>query len=161
MAHKVFVTQDNMAVFECPKCKTSKRVNVSKYKNINKEIRMKAKCPCGHSYSVVLERRKHYRKSVNSSGTYTHFLSDNTQDKGMMNVKDLSRSGLKITLNVKRDYKVGDMLLVEFRLDDSKRSLINKEVIIRWINDLTIGGEFSSVNPSDPSDAAIGFYMFS
>ena len=160
MAEKVFVTGNNMAVFECPQCNNAKRVDVSKYKDIRQAVRIKVKCSCGHSYIVVLERRKHFRKDVNFPGTYTQVLPDYREDKGGITVKDLSRAGAKIKLNVEKDFKIGDILSVEFSLDDKQRSLIKKEAVIRKISDLYLGVEFSSVDSSNPSDKAIGFYMF-
>ncbi|MDY6790710.1 MAG: PilZ domain-containing protein [Thermodesulfobacteriota bacterium] len=160
MAEKVFVAENHMAVFECPQCKIAKRVDVSKYKDIHQVVRIKVKCPCGHSYKVVLERRKYFRKDVNFPGTYTHVLPDYREDKGAMTVKNLSRAGVKIKLNAEKDFKIGDILTVEFRLNDQQRSFIKKKVVIKKISDLYLGVEFGSVDSSDPSDKAIGFYMF-
>ena len=160
MAEKVFVTGNNMAVFECPQCNKAKSVNVSRYKDLRQVVRIKVKCPCGHSYKVVLERRKHFRKDINFPGTYTHFLPDYNEDKGGMTVKDLSRSGVKIKLSVEKDFKIGDILSVEFRLNDKQRSLIKKDAVIRKISNPYFGLEFNSLDSSDPSDKAIGFYMF-
>ncbi len=160
MAEKVFVTENNMAVFECPQCNKGKSVDVSRYKDIRHVVRIKVKCPCGHIYKVVLERRKHFRKDVNFSGTYTHVLPDYNEDKGGMTVKDLSRAGVKIKLNIEKDFKMGDILSVEFRLNDNQRSLIKKDGVIRKICNLYLGLEFNSLDSSDPSDKAIGFYMF-
>ena len=77
-----------------------------------------------------------------------------------MVVTDVSRTGLRIKLNKKRDFLIGDRVIVEFHLDDKNRSLIKKECIIKKDFDLEFGIEFISVHPSDPSDRAIGFYMF-
>ena len=160
MAQKVFVTGTNMVVFECPECSKSKVADVSKYKDLRRVVRLKVKCPCGHSYKVILERRKYYRKDVNFSGSYTHVLPDYREDKGGMTVKDLSNSGVKIKLNVKKDFKIGDILSVEFSLNDKQRSLIKKDAVIKIISNSYLGLEFNSIDSSDPSDKAIGFYMF-
>ena len=160
MAEKVFVTEDNMAVLECPQCKKAKRVDVSRFKDTPQAAKIRVKCSCGHIYEVILERRKSFRKNVNFPGTYTHVLPDYREDKGGITVKDLSRSGVKIKLNVKKDFKIGDILSLEFSLDDKQRSVIKKEAVIRKISDLYLGVEFSSVDSSNPSDKAIGFYMF-
>ena len=160
MAQKVFVTGTNMVVFECPECSKSKVADVSKYKDLRQVVRLKVKCPCGHSYKVILERRKYYRKDVNFSGSYTHVLPDYREDKGGMTVKDLSNSGVKIKLNVKKDFKIGDILSVEFSLNDKQRSLIKKDAVIKKISNSYLGLEFNSIDSSDPSDKAIGFYMF-
>jgi hypothetical protein len=45
---------------------------------------------------------------------------------------------------------------VEFRLDDTKQTLIKKEVIIRWMKMPYIGVKFSSKSLYDGS---LGFYM--
>jgi len=160
MTEKVFVTESNMAVFECPQCKKGKSVDVSRYRNIRQVVRIKVKCPCGHTYRVVLERRKNFRKDVNFPGSYTHVLPDYREDKGGITVKDLSRSGIKIKLNVEKDFKIGDILLVEFQLNDKQRSLIKKNAVIKKISDSDLGLEFKSIDSYDPSDKAIGFYMF-
>jgi len=160
MAEKVFVADDNMAVFECPQCKKAKRVDVSRYNDIQQAVKIKVKCPCGHIYKVILERRKSFRKNVNFPGTYTHVLPDYREDTGGITVKDLSRSGVKIKLNVEKEFKVGDILLVEFQLDDKQRSLVKKDAVIKKISGSYLGLEFKSIDSSDPSDKAIGFYMF-
>ncbi len=160
MAEKVFVTENNMAVFECPQCKKGKSVDVSKFKDLRQVVRIKVKCPCGHIYKVVLERRKYFRKDVNFPGTYTHVLPDYNEDKGGITVKDLSRAGVKIKLNVEKEFKIGDILSVEFQLNDKQRSFIKKDAVIKKISNTYLGLEFNSVDSSDPSDKAIGFYMF-
>ena len=160
MAEKVFVTEDDMAVFECPQCKKAKRVDVSRFKDTPQAAKIRVKCSCGHIYKVILERRKSFRKDVNFPGTYTYVLPDYREDKGGITVKDLSRSGVKIKLNVKKELKIGDILLVEFQLDDNQRSRIKKDAVIKKIFDSDIGLEFKSIDSSDPSDKAIGFYMF-
>jgi hypothetical protein len=160
MAEKVFVADDDMAVFECPQCKKAKRADVSRFKDIGQAVKIKVKCPCGHLYRAVLERRKSFRKTVNFPGTYTHVLPDFREDKGGITVKDLSRSGIKIKLNAEKEFKPGDILFVEFQLDDQQRSLIKKDAIIKKINGSYLGLEFKSIDSSNPSDKAIGFYMF-
>lgn len=159
MIQKVFVTANNTAVFECPKCNKTKMVNVSKYKMIEKAVRIKVNCPCGNSYPVFLERRKHYRKSANFPGKFVLYQADNKIDTGMMRVIDVSRSGLKLKMNVKREFSIGDRLMVEFTLDDQKRSTVKKEVVVRKVADDIVGVEFVSVSASDPSDSALGFYL--
>lgn len=161
MALKIFVSTSNTAVFECPQCKKSRNVDVSKYKQIDKEVKIKVNCSCGHSYPVILERRRHYRKRVNLAGTYGLPVTGGSAKKGVMTVKDLSRSGLRIKISGQPDFDIGDMLMVEFHLDDATRSLIRKEAIVRKISELNIGLEFSAMDSSDPGDKALGFYLFS
>jgi hypothetical protein len=157
MTEKVFITADNKATFACPNCEKTKTVDISQYKNFNKAIRIKLKCSCGHSHTVFLERRKHYRKETNFPGEYIQIGSGEKKGSGMMTVKNLSRSGMKIQLNVTPNLKVGDRLMVLFHLDDKNKSLIRKETIVRNINDSFIGVQFCRV---DEYDKILGFYLF-
>lgn len=139
MSQKAFIANDNTATFVCPKCQKSKTANVSKYKHIEQAVRVKFKCPCGHSYSVILERRKHIRKQLNLSG---NFVNKKNSERGNMIITDLSRSGLRLRLNFAQELEPGDRLDLEFTLDDKPRSVVKKEVIVRSVQDLSIGVEF-------------------
>lgn len=184
MTKKVSINSDNKAVFVCPECKTEKTVDVSKYENIDKAVTVKVKCKCKHTYTVVMEKRERLRKETELYGVYTKLGPETDGQKGLLTIKDVSRSGLKSELSILRlkikqhdlsgiedkgdilnfeiqnpdvDLDVGDKLLVEFHLDDGQRSLIKKEAIIRWINMPHIGVEFSS---SELFDKALGFFMW-
>ncbi len=49
---------DDKATFVCPKCEKAKTADVSKYKFVDAEIKVNCKCPCGHRYTVLLDRRQ-------------------------------------------------------------------------------------------------------
>ncbi len=180
---EVSLINKNMAKIKCPKCHKSKSVDMSKYMTMDRVIIFKAKCICGHSYTVVLNRRDKLRKQIDFFGVYTNLSSGKEGQKGQMTVLDVSRSGLRleishVQLKMKEhdisvitgkqatfehkiqkpadDINVGDKLLAEFRLDDTKKTLIKKEVIIRWMKMPYIGVEFSSKSLYDGS---LGFYM--
>lgn len=165
MAQKVFIGSNNMATFVCPQCEKSRTVDVSRYQNLERASKVKIRCSCGHTYSVELDKRKHYRKETQLTGMYIHIVSslgDNFSEevgKGIITVLDLSRTGLRFKLNVPPSFGPGDKLMLEFRLDDAKRTLVRKEVVIRNIRELVAGAEFTHHDPSDPSEKAIGFYL--
>lgn len=146
MSLKVFINDKNMATFICPKCEKSKTTNVSKYKQTETSVRVNCKCPCGHSYSVLLERRKHTRKKISLIGTYSLVSSG---DRGQMTVIDISRTGLRIRLSVKREFELGEKLKLEFTLNDQHRSLIRREVYVRSLKDQFIGVEFCQMEHYD------------
>ncbi len=152
---KVFVNEQNVATFICPKCERAKSVDVSPYKDAQKAVRVKAKCSCGHHYSVLLERRKYYRKSTSLPGTYM-------MGKGSypMTVKDISRTGVKFNVKPPIRFKAGEELVLEFVLDDAHRSRIRQRVRVRSISGETVGAEFTVLDPSDFDYKAIGFYLF-
>jgi transcription elongation factor Elf1 len=158
MTQKIYITSKQMATFSCPQCNRSKTVDVSKYAALDKVVKVNIKCPCGHSYKAILEKRRHYRKETNLPGTYVHFIDGQPRDRGLMTVKDLSTAGMKLRLNVKQSFAIGDQLRVEFHLDDAHRTLIRKTVIIRNQRDQFIGVELA---PFETVDKALGFYLFS
>ena len=159
MDQKVYITSQNLVTFTCPKCEKPRIVNVTEHPDLEKKDKVTVKCPCGHKYTVIIERRKQYRKATNFPGQYKHIVDGRVIDQGLMRVIDLSRTGMKIKLNVKRNLDIGARLLLEFRLDDAHRSFIQKEVEVKKVFDQELGVEFTSVHPSNPSDRALGFYM--
>ena len=156
---KIYINEDNTAVFICPECQKTSVKDVTKYASLNIIPRLKAKCTCGHSYEVFLEKRKKFRKLTDLTGTYKYIPEDTSTQEytGTMFVKDMSYTGLRIKLQLMPRFKVGDMLWVEFRLDDANRSLIKKKVIVKNMKGLSAGLEYAS--PQN-HDSVLGFYLF-
>lgn len=154
MVRTVYVNNENKAVFTCPACTKARTMDVSRFLALKTNARIKAKCPCGHAYSVILERRKHYRKATRLAGAYS---ANNDQRELPVTVTNLSRSGLEFTTSCVKNLKAGDRGDIEFRLDDKNKSLIKKKVVIRKIEEKKIGVEFSFL---DEYDKALGFYLF-
>jgi len=157
MTEKVYMSSTKMATFVCPKCHKSKTVNVSKYADLDKKVKVSVRCPCGHAYISLLEKRKRYRKETNLPGSYSHFINGKQMDGGLMIVRDLSTVGMKLQIDADHDLDVGDVIQVEFHTDDAQRAFIKKKVIIRSINGPIIGTEFAS---TEGIDRALGFYLF-
>lgn len=182
---EVSVNSENISVIKCPECDTSKTVDMSKYVAIDDVIRFTARCKCGHSYKAVLDKRNKLRKKTNLSGAYTNLSPGKEGQKGQITVLDVSRSGLKTKVSQMRlkikdhdfsagtpqkatfghkvqassdDLNVGDILMVEFQLDNPKRSMVSKEVAIRWVDMPYIGVEFTTI---PKFDADLGYYMMS
>ena len=158
MTGKVYIASTNKATFVCPKCEKSKTVDVSEYVAVDKIVRVKVKCPCGHAYTSMLEKRKRYRRETNLPGTYHRYVAGKPMRGGLMIVKDLSTIGLKLKIDADHECVVGDVIVVEFHTDDAQHAFIKKKVIIRNINGSIIGTEFA---PTEGIDRALGFYLFS
>lgn len=156
---KAFISASNQTTFTCPQCKATRTVDVTKHKTLEKAVKIKIHCPCGHDYPVLLERRKQFRKAVSLPGTYTRIYNQRRAGKGTMVVKDVSRNGLSMRVSDATYMKTGDVLEVNFKLDDTKASPIEKEVVIRKIAGYDLGTEFISIDPGNASDKAIGFYL--
>jgi hypothetical protein len=158
MLPKVFIASNNTATFVCPQCGNATTANVAKYASIKQRVTVGCRCACGHHFDVSLEKRRQYRKSTDLPGVFYYHLSNGETDKGSMRVVDISSSGLKLKLNVVRTFKEGDHLKVEFHLDDKRRNLMEKEVIVRNVHQNYVGTSFAKDQGDDPN---LGFYLMS
>ena len=156
MSQKVYITPKQTAVFTCPICRNSKTADVSKIVNFEKTLKIKVNCTCGHSFTSLLERRKYYRKEINLTGSFVRFVSGKAASRGNMVLKDLSLTGMKLEVFGNHNFSEGDILEVEFRLDDVKKTRIKKKVVIRNINNSCIG---TSILKTEIEDKTLGFYL--
>jgi len=157
---KILLSGKDTASFKCPKCNVSKQADVSKYKNIATSVTLKIKCPCGNEYSVTLERRKHYRKNTKIFGKFTFSPLIGEDQKGSMTVMDISRGGLKFQMDSTALFQKGDILEVEFNLDDKNKTLIKKQVYVRNVKNNLINVEFCAIDSNSTEDKAIGVYLY-
>jgi hypothetical protein len=157
---RAFISGDNTAAITCPKCQKTIIKDVSRYTGADNMIKLKARCPCGNSFTVFLERRKQYRKTVELRGTYLYTPSCGAskigQYWGSMIVTDISRTGIRMKVSVQPRLKVGDRITVEFNLDDAKNSLIKRDVIVQHIKGMEVGATYAM---SQSYDNIIGFYL--
>jgi hypothetical protein len=158
MSAIVYVTSENKARFECPKCHKSKTVDADRFRSPTRTVRVKVRCPCGHKYDAILEKRRGYRKEVSLPGSYVHIADGREAGRGAMTVRDISTGGMKLRMTNADRLNIGDVLQLEFRLDDARRSLLQKKVIVRNIEDMYVGVEFAM---TQATDKALGFYLFS
>jgi hypothetical protein len=156
MDETVYISSSNTAVFRCPQCQRTKTLDVSTFGEFKSPLRFKLTCPCGHVSSAFLEKRKRYRKGSHLPGTYVHYVNGQPQGKGTLTVKDLSTNGMKLVLSAIGTIAPGDLLKIEFRLDDAQRSLVQKKVVVRNISDNFVGTEFAA---TEALDKALGFYL--
>ena len=172
----IYIQDDNTATFVCPKCGKTKTVDVSEYLKVNGSVKVKYRfkcdnCDCGktacsdcniedcrfgNTTSVVLERRRQFRKPVKLHGICT---VKERNEKISVLIMDISRMGLKFKLLRSGTLKIGEKITVQFRLDDKKGTMINKEAVVKKADGLYIGVEFLNIDPYDPYDRALGFYM--
>ena len=159
MTEKIFLNSDQTATFVCPKCRKTRLVDVSPYLAHKNMIRLKAKCPCGHIYKVFIDIRKKFRKLTRLLGTYKCGPNESLSKEytGELTVENLSYSGLRIKLQTMPRFKVDDILLVDFHLDDKNRSRIQTKTIVRNIKGLHAGLEYVS---QQSLNKELGFYLF-
>ena len=153
---KAFIDDEGKAVITCPECQAVRIVDVTGYAKLDHVVRFRVRCPCNHSYRVILERRKYFRKSVSLTGVC---LFRNGMVRVSVKVRNLSRRGLRVELMREMHVGVGDKVIVEFRLDDEKRTLVRKDAVVRAVMGSCLGMEFFSIDPYNVYDKALGFYL--
>jgi hypothetical protein len=153
---RVFINDRGEGAFICPACNKGVIRNLSSFMNTESAVRLKCKCSCGNVYRVLVERRRHVRKPVNLVGMYIFKGSSGTPMKGMIRIRDISRSGIRFSVNNIPDFKVGDKLTIEFTLDDVERSSIREEGVVRRIQSNMIGLKFATIDHY----GKLGQYLF-
>jgi hypothetical protein len=156
MEEKLFITSENTVVFRCPHCQRTKTVDVATLGELAQPLRFRLKCPCGQVTTSVIDKRRRFRKETSFPGTYVHYVDGQPRGKGSLTVKDLSVNGMKLMIASGEAFNRGDVLKVAFKLDDAKRSLVEKKVVIRSISPPFFGTEFA---PTETLDKALGFYL--
>ena len=142
---KAFVTQELTATFACDSCGESQIKDVSKFIKHNARVQLKYKCKCGHSSSVMLERRLVFRKEVRFKGELRY-----NRKKYPGVVTDLSHKGVRFKTLDKATFKVDNRVEVVFLLDNSNRSEIHRRVRIRKIfSEYSFGCEFEDTEHLD------------
>lgn len=153
---KTYVRPDGTAVISCPHCGRQKTVPVASYKG--SKSRIKIKCGCKNVFPVNLEFREKNRKKTNLHGKFTNHTQKDF--RGDIVVKCLSLNGLEfVTMDIDR-FEIDDAVTVSFKLDNTDRTTIKKEVTVRDIRDNTIGCEFAKSSEYAP-DRELGFYLMS
>ncbi len=158
MSKSAYIVKDNTVVIRCDRCQRTKVLDLTPYADIRQPLQIKIKCACGHVFSSLIEKRRVYRKAVSLKGSFVHYVNGQPKGKGTMTVVDLSNNGLKLMLPAGETMSVGDMLKVEFHLDDPRRSLITKKLIVRNVQAQMVGTEFF---PTESPDKSLGFYLLS
>ncbi|MBT8369411.1 MAG: PilZ domain-containing protein [Deltaproteobacteria bacterium] len=145
------------AIFRCSKCRRTEAADISNYINLEKTLNFNVNCLCGYKYTAILDKRKQHRKETNFLGTFVQLIDGKEVYSGTMTVCDLSLSGVKLKVNAEHLFSIGDLLQVDFELDDLKKSNIIKKVIIRNFAFPFLGTEF---HYSEIMDQALGYYLF-
>jgi hypothetical protein len=153
---RVFINDGGEGAFICPVCKRGTIKDLSDFLHTESAVRLKCKCNCGHTYRVLVERRRHFRKAVNWTGIYYFKTRGGAQIKGLIRIRDISRSGIRFSVNNMPEFKVGDNLIVEFTLDDDERSQVREEGVVRRIQSNIVGLKFKTIDHY----GKLGQYLF-
>ena len=153
---RVFINDNGQGTFICPACNKGVIKDLSEFIQTPSAVRLKCKCSCGNHYRVLVERRRHFRKSVNLTGRFL-FQNSNAQSvKGLIKVLDISQSGIRFSVNSIPEFQIGDKLTIEFNLDDEDRSQICEVGTVQRIQTNIIGLTFKTTDHY----GKLGQYLF-
>ena len=140
----VVLNDQKEGMFFCPSCKSYVIKDLSKVANVKTVIRIKCKCKCGHVFQAMVERRQSFRKSVNLVGMCLYLDDQGQANKQLIKILDVSITGLQFSVNDSPEFKVGDTVIVNFKLDDRERTEIQEKAIVLRIGSRTVGLKFDS-----------------
>jgi glyoxylase-like metal-dependent hydrolase (beta-lactamase superfamily II) len=157
------VRKDNRVAIGCPKCAQVRDLSVEKY--MGRKHFLTLNCTCGATFGVNLDFRQNYRKAVSIGGYYsTDEAGIGSDESGKIptvpvncRIQNISMGGLGFTTLDQMRAQVGDRLMVKFTLDREPPEIIEKEVIVKTIQDNYIGCEF--IEESGFTDRTLGFYL--
>lgn len=156
MTIKAYVDEKNStSLFVCPHCGFQKSFSVLPFKNKKKNLTIK--CQCGESTEIQIEFRQYFRKQVGFPGVC---VIDKKKIRCDIIIRDISLGGVGIEfvfVNKRHltDIELGDIIFIEFKLDNIKEILIIKRCIIRLKLNSIVGAEFRDQKHA----REIGFFM--
>ena len=177
---KIYVHSDRLATLICPRCGKAKTIDVShlmkKERSVDIRVRFRCRmcterpsvpeggdsngegCAGGVCVHATLERRKYYRKKVKLAGLV---VLRRKNIRVNVTLLEISKRGITFDVNDPKLLGEGDEAIAEFRLDDSHRTLVRRNVTIRKIREKTVGAQFVGDDCVVPYDKALGFYLMS
>ena len=155
--NRVFLNENNEAVFLCKNCGTGVKRDLSKVIHAQTAIRVKCKCRCGNVFRVLVERRCDFRRNVDLLGMCHCIEDSNLTQKRLIKVLDISRKGLQFSINDMPRFTVGDKVFADFNLDDINNTEIKVEGAVKRIRSKNVGIEFTAID----CPKKLGFYLIS
>lgn len=148
---EVPLSTDGHVTLTCPCCKATRIASVEHYHELH--IPIGVECICGHTYNIIIDTRQYYRKNLRLPGTYA--LPNNTLHMHIT-VETLSFSGLRFRAMSSAGLHVGDMLHLNFQLDNEARTDVHKQAVIRWLKNYWVGVKFCDVQTYNKE---LGLYL--
>jgi hypothetical protein len=147
----LFPNAQGLIYLLCPFCNTGTSKPANLYP-INKLVRID--CPCGKSYEITIESRTAFRKKTSLRGVFWKTASPDVIQSAA--ISDLTLDGCLLLASDKHALHQGDYIKLTFRLDDAKRTRIEREAVVRRIDKHYIGCQFVGKPAYDPD---LGFYV--
>lgn len=154
MRQTIYIDSLDTASLTCPECNKKKVMQLSEYNLQKRRTHVNCSCRCGCSYGIILEKNPDGAQQTQLPGTY---ISRGTQRcSGTMIIQKLNSKGIILKTNLEQDMTPGLKLFLEFALDDKKRSVVKKEVLIKAKKGKYLSAEFTTDEHYDN----LGPYLF-
>lgn len=141
-SYRVFVNKNNRVSIMCPDCGELQTIDVAKYLDNTRLV--KVECKCGCMFTIQLEFEKTDLKNTNLVGEYSK--TDQDQGKKRMIVENISEADIGFIPDKNHNIKKGDVICVEFVMDDEQNSLIVEEVIVRQVQSRYISAKIQEAS---------------
>jgi len=163
----IFVPEDGTVTIRCPYCLKEQLTYAKKFIGQHK---FKVKCTCKAVFGIQLEFREKYRKEtsldafieiISKEEKWGKIMSDSLDTNPQSvnsKINNMSALGLGITVLGKNKIKKGDHIRIEFTLDNSVSSKIEKKAVVVRVQDNYIGCEFFQ---TDKYGRDLRFYFLS
>ena len=149
----VHVRDNNTATLICPACGTIKHLSAGKFQHSRHT--MAVRCRCQHVFNVLLDFRRYFRKQISLPGTYI-ITSDGGVGGGVIHIHNISRGGLGFTVSGLHRIEEGQEVLLEFQLNDRKKSALRKPAMVKSVCQNAVGCQFKD---NAELDRDLGFFL--
>jgi len=150
---KAHVRENNTATLICPACGAIKHIAAEKFRFGRHTINVR--CRCQQLFTVLLDFRRHYRKQTSLPGTY-EIISEGGIGGGIIHINNISRSGVGFTVSGLHHIEKDQELLVEFQLNDKRKTTLKKRVQVKSVRQNVIGCQFKD---NAEMERALGFFL--
>jgi len=148
--------KDETAVLKCPNCGAARTQQVGRFKGSRRTV--KTRCRCKTDFRTSFEFRKAQRKETNILGYFATLPEG--EDWRKMLVTSISLGGIGLLAQSTHALAKGDVLRVRFSLKDrNRRSIIERDAVVRWTDSIHVGCEFTASVEYDTVDVIPGYYL--
>lgn len=150
---KIYIDGRSAVTLGCAQCGNCRTISASNINITRRPIRVK--CSCGEVSYVIFEERQHYRKLTHLTGVFAKVEAPQVFTR--IKINNLSKTGLGFSTLLPSGLKKDDLLVVEFTLDNVKRSLIKSNMVVRNVEGNYVGAEFCEMDEHTKKE--LGFYL--
>lgn len=149
MQVKIYLDEANIGVAVCPECGRSKAINFEG-KSVPRSA--KARCSCGNTFKVFLEKRQHYRKDINVYGKY--FDSNDAKTGYDVKIIDISKEGIRFLRVDGKSLKRNQTVKIIFPL---KHDMVTCIASVLYIREDEVSCKIISID--EHSRKVLGFFL--